>query len=198
MKILIVICHPNPESFSHAIADTVTSKLRSNNHTIISRDLYKEAFDPVLPYSEIIGESLDPVVIGHISDLQQAEGLVIIHPNWWGKPPAMLAGWIDRVFRMNAAYTFPKGGEGGAPTGLLKLANVMILNTANTTPEREENVFGDPLELIWRNCVFDFCGVRNITRKTFSVIVDSSSETRKDWLNKVEEMTDNMFPKITT
>ena len=124
----------------------------------------------------------------YVQDLLRSDALVIVHPNWWGKPPALLSGWIDRVLRFQVAYTFPKGEEGGVPIGLLKLRQVVIFNTANTHPEREREVFGDPLDLIWKNCIFDFCGVPNVTRKVFAVVVDSTEEERTRWLGEAERL----------
>ncbi len=186
MKIQIIVCHPNENSFNHAIANRVKKLLKSKGHDIIFHDLYEEKFNPVLPYEEITKNTNDPLVEKHIQDLVQSDIMIIVHPNWWGKPPALLSGWIDRVLKFHIAYTFPKGEEGGEPIGLLKLKKVIIFNTANTTESREKEVFGNPLELIWRNCVFEFCGVKNIIRKVFTVVVDSTLEERKKWLDEAE------------
>jgi putative NADPH-quinone reductase len=195
MRILLIVCHPNKESFNHAIARRAAETLTANSHQVSVRDLYEEKFDPVIPYSEVTGDTVDEHVKEHIEELTKADGIVIVHPNWWGKPPAMLSGWIDRVMRMNAAYTFPKGEEGGAPIGLLKIQKALIFNTANTTPEREQTVFGDPLELIWKNCVHDFCGVKQVVRRTFTVVVDSTADDRIKWLREVETITRDNFPE---
>lgn len=188
MKAQIIVCHPNTGSFNHAISSRVEKVLSSNGYQIIFHDLYKENFNPVLPYEEIIDTSFDPMVEEYIRDLNESDILIIIHPNWWGKPPALLSGWIDRILRLQVAYTFPKGGEGGKPVGLLQLKRVYIFNTANTSIEREREVFGDPLNLIWKNCVFDFCGVPDVVRMVFTVVVDSTLEQRNAWLDEVEQI----------
>ncbi|WP_075341931.1 NAD(P)H-dependent oxidoreductase [Tenacibaculum agarivorans] len=186
MKIQIIVCHPNENSFNHAIANRVKEALIQNGHQIIFHDLYKEKFNPILTYEEITGNTNDPILEGYIDDLLQSDALIIVHPNWWGKPPALLSGWIDRVLKFNIAYTFPKGEEGGASIGLLKLQKVIVLNTANTTDDREREIFGNPLDLIWKNCVFEFCGIQNTIRKVFTVVVDSTLEERKKWLDEAE------------
>lgn len=186
MKVQIIVCHPNDQSFNHAIANRVKEVFETNGDDVIFHDLYQEKFYPVLTYEEIEGDTNDPLVGRYIQDLIQSDVLIIVHPNWWGKPPALLSGWIDRVLKFHIAYTFPKGEEGGKPIGLLKLKKAIVFNTANTTNDREEEVFGNPLELIWRNCVFDFCGVQNVKRKVFTVVVDSTLEQRNKWLEEVE------------
>jgi len=79
--------------------------------------LYLEKFDPILPDSEIPkGAPIDPAVQMHCDEIAAAEGIVIIHPNWWGQPPAILKGWVDRVIRLGLAYEFAEE-DGGEPSG---------------------------------------------------------------------------------
>ena len=124
-----------------------------------------------------------------------AQGLVVVHPNWWGQPPAILTGWIDRVVRSGVAYRFDEGDQGeGVPVGLLRARTAVVLNTSNTPAEREQAVFGDPLETIWRRCVFDLCGVRDVRRRTYGVMVTSSLEERRRWLADAAELVGSAFP----
>jgi NAD(P)H dehydrogenase (quinone) len=121
-----------------------------------------------------------------------------VHPNWWGQPPAMLKGWVDRVIRPGVAYGFVEGDNGeGVPVGLLKARAVVIFNTSNTEDSREQAVFGDPLETIWKNCIFGLCGVTNFHRRMFGVVVASSMEQRKEWLDEVREMVNRLFTNRT-
>ncbi len=121
---------------------------------------------------------------------------MIIHPNWWGQPPAILKGWVDRVIRPGIAYEFLEGDEGeGIPQGLLKARAALVFNTSNTPEERERNIFGDPLESLWKNCVFGLCGVENVYRKMFSIVVTSSADERMRWLEEVEDTVCRYFPK---
>ncbi len=89
-----------------------------------------------------------------------------------------MKGWIDRVLRPGVAYAFlPGDGGEGVPVGLLKPMRALVFNTSNTPTQREQDVFGDPLERLWRDCVsaFAVCGV---TRRMFSVICTSTPEQR--------------------
>jgi NAD(P)H dehydrogenase (quinone) len=124
---------------------------------------------------------------------------VIVHPNWWGQPPAILKGWVDRVIRPGVAYEFREGDSGeGVPQGLLKAQAALVFNTSNTEALREKKVFGDPLETIWRNCIFGLCGVTNFHRRMFNVIVTSSDTDRGNWLNSVQYDIDLFFPHEPT
>jgi putative NADPH-quinone reductase len=196
LKISVILGHPYKKSFNHAIAETVVSTLRDNNHEVYFHDLYAEGFNPVMPVEELSADqSTDLQVIRHSREIKEADGIIVIHPNWWGQPPAMLKGWIDRVLRQEVAYTFAPGDNGGGlPIGLLKAKAGLVLNTSNTPEEREISVLGDPLEKIWRSCIFSFCGVPVFDRKMFRVVADSTEDDRRKWLLEVEELVHRYFP----
>jgi len=197
MNILVLLAHPDSGSFNHAIAGTVCTRIEENGHRLIFHDLYREQFDPVLPATEIPADAELPTTIAtHCSELAAADGIVIIHPNWWGQPPAVLKGWVDRVIRPGVAYRFREGDAGeGIPVGLLKARSAVVFNTANTPAQRERTVFKDPLELLWRECIFDLCGVSEFYRKMFAVVVTSVAAERASWLAEVAAAIDRFYPK---
>ncbi len=196
MNILVILGHPNKGSFNHAIANTVVETLSNNGHKVFFHDLYDENFDPVISSQEIPkGVSLEKVIEEHCTEISKADGIVIVHPNWWGQPPAILKGWVDRVIRPGVAYEFKEGDNGeGIPVGLLKAETALVFNTSNTPREREMQVFGDPLEVLWKNCIFDFCGVKNFYRRMFGVVVTSKLEERQAWLKEVGKIVNDYFP----
>ncbi len=197
MHVSVILAHPNSQSFNHAIAQTAISELRQNGHQVSFHDLYAERFDPILPTSEFPkGASVPADVERHCQEISGADGILIVHPKWWGQPPAILKGWVDRVIRPGVAYEFLDGDQGeGIPIGLLKARVACVFNTSNTMPEREARVFGDPLETLWKNCIFGLCGIRVFYRETFSVVVTSTPEQRQEWLAKVREAVRCYFPK---
>jgi len=196
MKISIILGHPKKGSFNHSIAGAAVQALQGNGHRVMYHDLYGESFDPVLPESEMPRDAgLAPLIKAHCDEIAAADGIIIVHPNWWGQPPALLKGWIDRVLRPGVAYEFREGDKGeGVPVGLLKATAALVFNTSNTRPDREQDVFGDPLERIWKDCIFGLCGVANVHRRTFSVMVTSSEGERAKWLEEVEETVTRYFP----
>jgi putative NADPH-quinone reductase len=196
MKISIILAHPRQGSFNHAIAGTAAAMLRESGHEVLLHDLYGEKFDPLLPYDEIARNAALPEEISrHCSEIAAADGIIIVHPNWWGMPPAILKGWIDRVIRAGVAYRFAETDSGeGVPVGLLKAGAVIVFNTSNTPAVREQEVFGDPLERIWKDCIVSLCGIPCFHHRMFGVIVTSSEEERKTWLEEVGEITRRVFP----
>lgn len=196
MKIAVILAHPREGSFNHAIAGEVVATLYGSGHEVTFHDLYAERFDPLLPYDEIPRNApLPPAIALHCQEIAGADGIVFVHPDWWGMPPAILKGWIDRVLRPGVAYRFLDGDNGeGVPAGLLKAGAALVFNTSNTPKEREMDAFGDPLEMLWKDCICQFCGIPVFKRRMFSVIVTSSDEERRQWLLEVREITDRIFP----
>lgn len=200
MNISIILAHPSPDSFNHAIAQTANEQLLSNGHSVAFHDLYRERFDPILPMDEIPRQATLPEdVAKHCLEIAKAQGIIIVHPNWWGQPPAILTGWIDRILRPGIAYEFLEGDAGeGVPQGLLKAQAALVFNTSNTEAKREQDVFGDPLETIWRNCIFGLCGVPTFQRRVFGVVVTSTETQRHHWLAEVRLAVDTFFPNSTS
>lgn len=198
MNILLVLAHPDKNSFNHAIAEICKKRLIENGHSVVFHDLYEENFDPLLFKEEIPKNGqVNELIQKHCNDLVNSDGIIVVHPNWWGQPPAILKGWIDRVIRPGVAYKFQEGDDGeGVPIGLLKAQSALVFNTANTSEIREINIFKDPLETIWKNCIFDLCGVRQFERKMFRIIVTSDLQQRTKWLEEVKTTVDRYFKNI--
>ena len=197
MNVLLILAHPKPGSFNHAIAEAAIQSLQQNGHQAVFHDLYRESFDPILRSEEIPKEvPLDSIIQKHCQEIASTEGIIIVHPNWWGMPPAILKGWVDRVIRPGLAYEFLEGDSGeGVPRGLLRIRQAIVFNTSNTDPKREQTNFCDPLETIWKNCIFGLCGVAKFHRRTFSVVVSSTPEERRAWLDEVKSTVCRFFPK---
>lgn len=191
MKIFVIIGHQQAGSFCHAIAATAMEELKAAGHEVIYHDLYEEDFDPILPQAEVPKDApLDPVVKRHCDEVTEAEGFIVVHPNWWGQPPAMLKGWIDRVLRQGVAYEF---GEGGVVNGFFKGKPAVVFTTSNTPREAELELFGDPLENLWKNCIFGLCGVEDFRRRNFESIILSTPQQRREWLAEVLQIVKQCF-----
>ena len=93
------------------------------------------------------------------------------------------------------AYRFEEEDNGeGIPIGLLKARLALILNTSNTPTPREQKVFGDPLETLWKMCIFDLCGVSHVHRRMFNIICTSTMAQREKWLAEAVALTEELFP----
>ncbi|MBU4270969.1 MAG: NAD(P)H-dependent oxidoreductase [Planctomycetes bacterium] len=191
MNIYVLIGHQNQGSFCHAIASAVIEELKAADHELVYHDLYAENFDPILPHDEIPKDArLDPVVEQHCREIAAADGFVVVHPNWWAMPPAILKGWMDRVLRQGVAYQFGPGGV----EPLLKGKRAVVITTSNTPRDDELHIFGDPLENLWKACVFNFCGVEDFYRRNFESIILSTPDQRREWLDEVRSIIRERFP----
>ncbi len=190
MRVLVVLGHQRQGSFCHAIAQTAVAELQRLGHTTVYHDLYAEAFDPILPDTQIPKSAqVSPEVRRHCDELAAAEGYVVVHPNWWGMPPAMLKGWVDRVFRQGVAYDISAEGV----IGYLKGKRALAITTSNTPRQDELRLYGDPLENLWKNCIFGFCGLTDFRRRNFESIVMSTPEQRAEWLDEVRRLVREVF-----
>ncbi|KQQ03377.1 MULTISPECIES: NAD(P)H-dependent oxidoreductase [unclassified Rathayibacter] len=147
-RALIVHAHPEPASFSSAQANAVEEQLHRDGLEVQRIDLYADGWDPVLhrdqfgtsgyfkPQAEqrdaVIGRTLGNPVQAHLDLLLRADLLVLSFPLWWFSMPAILKGWIDRVFVMGAAF----GGEHGvfADGGLRGKQAMLLLTTGGGEP----------------------------------------------------------------
>ncbi len=180
MTATVILAHPYEQSFNHAIYHRAVATMKARG-VVYAHDLYAEGFDPVLTRDELGKEpSTDALVQRYTAELVASDLLVFVHPNWWGRPPAILAGYLDRVIRPPHAYENTEGRLGGK-TGV-------VFNTGNTPADREDHDFGDPLETLWKRCVFGFCGIEATHRRLFRVVADSTPEVRAAWLDDVEEL----------
>jgi NAD(P)H dehydrogenase (quinone) len=187
MTASVIISHPYEKSFNHAIFDTVTSTFRALGVRVYPHDLYKENFDPVLSKRELGKEETEDIQVKqYIKEMMESKILVFVHPNWWGQPPAMMKGYIDRVFRPPYAYDYDEKKEGEPGIGKLTGKVGIVFNTGNTDERRENEYFHDPLENEWKQCLFGFCGIEKYERRLFRIIADSTKEQRGEWLKEVE------------
>jgi putative NADPH-quinone reductase len=110
MRTLVVTCHPLPDSFTAAVAERAVTTLRGRGDELRVTDLYAEGFDPLFTAAERerhLDPGPDPAVAHHAADLKWCERLVLVYPTWWSSQPAMLKGWIDRVWVKDVAFDLP-------------------------------------------------------------------------------------------
>jgi putative NADPH-quinone reductase len=191
MHVLVVIGHQRQGSFCHAIAAVAVEQLKAAGHEVTYHDLYAEQFDPILTEAELGKDAqLPPVIARHCDELMAADGYVVVHPNWWGQPPAILKGWVDRVIRQGTAYAFGPQGLIGHLAG----RRAVVLTTSNTPRDAELQLFGDPLENLWKTCIFGFCGVSQFQRRNFESVIMSTPEQRREWLDDARRLIAEFFP----
>ncbi|MEU6882438.1 NAD(P)H-dependent oxidoreductase [Streptomyces sp. NPDC046712] len=190
MRAGVYLAHPRPGSFNHAVFDAVVDELGDRGCHVLAHDLCAEGFAPVLAADETrtvqpASSATDSQVALHRAEVATLDIMVFVHPNWWGMPPAVLTGWIQRVLAPGVAYKLNTAE--GEPAGLLKAGRALVLNTSDTPDDREQSEFGDPLDRIWSACVLPYVGVTDVRRTVFRTVTDSTDETRASWLRQARE-----------
>jgi putative NADPH-quinone reductase len=132
MKVLVVYCHPVEGSFVSAVRDRVLAGLDRAGHEVRLTDLYADGFEPRMSAFERLhhkdAPEAKPEILPSAADLAWCEALVLVYPTWWAGQPAMLKGWIDRVWVQGVAWELPEGTNRLRP----KLRNVRRLVAVTT------------------------------------------------------------------
>jgi len=190
MKLLFVLCAPQRPSLGVSIAETIRDRLEASGHEVLWHDLYAEGFDPVMDRGELArGSSLDNLVGAHSRDLAGSQGLLIVHPDWWGQPPAILKGWIDRVFREGVAYELA-GEDGYEKTWkpLLGGKRGFVIVTSDSADPRREALFRE----LWVEAVLGACGMEAYC-SYLGDLRRIDAEARKTWVDATRDWVGTLF-----
>jgi len=188
MKHLVVYCHPDPKSFCHAILENVLDTIRGKGHEVRVKELYADGFDPILKGSDFAAfqaGKTPPDIKAEQDHILWAETMTVIHPVWWTGMPAMLKGYIDRVFSLGFAYAFGPDG----PTGLLSGRKVVILSTQGADKEQYDSAgVTDAMKKASDIAIYALCGMEVLEHKFFGGVTSVDDETRKRYLAEVKEV----------
>jgi len=130
-RALVVYCHPLEQSFVAAVRNRVTSTLTGAGAEVRLNDLYADGFDPAFSSVERANHlepGTDPAVSSYADDLRWCDTLVLVYPTWWSGQPAMLKGWMDRVWVNDVAWTLPEGADRLRP-GLRNVRRLVAVTT---------------------------------------------------------------------
>ena len=181
MNILIIYAHPNPKSFNAAILKQVQDNLLKSYH-ITTLDLYAEGFDPVFKFDEV-NKRRD---LAQVSDMKkyrdlisEANHLIFIFPIWWGGMPAILKGFIDRVFAAGFAYSYKKTGLSGHLNG----KSAWIITTHNTPAPFLP--FVQDYGKVLKNQILKSCGITPVKLTELTPVEKITDEKRGQLLEKV-------------
>jgi NAD(P)H dehydrogenase (quinone) len=193
MNHLIVYAHPHPESLNHGILDTTVTTLKKNGHEVIVRDLYELDFQPVLRPEDMAAMKAGQTpkdIKTEQECINDADVITLIYPIWWTGLPAILKGYVDRVFSYGYAYAV---GEEGI-IKLLKGKKGLIINT-HGTPNEEYDEIGMTagLKVTSDIGIFDFSGIETVEHLLFGSIGYVNEEDYKSMINKVEETINSHF-----
>ena len=185
MKNLIVYAHPDSGSLNHFIKETVADNLQESGQEIVVRDLNQINFNPVLSLEDMSGQRIGQVAEdikteqGHIA---WADRIIFIYPIWWTGMPAIMKGYIDRVFSYGFAYRYDQGIQKGLLTG----KQAIIVNSHGKSNAEYESIGMDKaLALTSDTGIFNYCGLEIQQHFYFDKADRASSESILEWKNQL-------------
>ena len=186
MNILAVYAHPSPKSFNRAILGVIMDEAAAKGYEQAICDLYALDFNPVLTEKDYEqfnrGRTPDDIRVMH-DMIKAADVVAIIHPVWWFGLPAILKGWIDRVF----SYGFAYGHDSRGVKPLLAGKKAIIVNTTGGAeqPSYVDTGFGDAMLKLNDLGIFQFVGFEIILHRMFFEIPAASDEERREMLDSL-------------
>jgi len=180
MKQLIIYTHFSPFSFNCAIKDRIIQQAQLMGHETILRDLYFMNFKPSLDWIDMNAQKNNEVPIDIATEqkyIAEAEVLIFVFPIWWNSMPAVLKGYIDRVFSNGFAYSI-----NGEVKGLLNGKKVMIFNSlGGDTDEDMQNAMRTTID----KGIMEFCGMDVELHRFFPNVIDVDRQTRESYLDDI-------------
>ncbi len=162
MNVLAVFCHPNADSFSAALLERFVAGAEAAGHTVEVADLYREGFDPVMNLRDLQqfdNVAMPPEILAEQARVENADALCLVFPLWWWGMPAMLKGWLDRVWSAGWAYRWERDPQGSL---LAPRPCTLLVSAGASSAMMAQQGYDKKIELLWRRGVLDYCGVEPV------------------------------------
>lgn len=181
MKTLVIYTYPNHKSLNYAFLQKIIkgSNENPNIKELQVLDLYEEKFDPLLVFNEHKRRRdmyRDPRIEKYRTQITWADKIVFVYPIWWGRPPAMLMGYIDQLFAANFAYRDKKGL---LPEGLLKGKSVVCVSTMKGPANYPLLWLNNAHKVLMRKALFNFVGIKKVKFFEFGNMESSKGKQNK-------------------
>lgn len=186
MKALIIYTHPNHQSLSYAFLQEVIQGAQENTtiEEVKVLDLYEEGFNPILMFNEQKRRRdmhRDPDFARYREQLMWADKIIFVYPIWWGRPPAMLMGYIDQMFASGFAY---KETGKMLPEGLLKGKSVVCISVMKGPTHYPLLWLNNSHKVLMRKALFNYVGIKKVKFFEFGNM-ESPKGKHKEKLNKI-------------
>ncbi|MEM1061108.1 MAG: NAD(P)H-dependent oxidoreductase [Planctomycetota bacterium] len=182
-KTLVVLGHPRPDSFNAALADAYARGVSAAGGEVRRISPSELDFEVSVRGTSAKDQPVEDDIVRSREAIEWCEHLAIVHPTWWGSTPAILKGWIDRVFVSNWAFRYPENSK--LWEGLLKGRSARVITTMDSPPMIYQTVFGGPGVRQLKTSTLWFCGFKPVKTTLFGPIGDSTEAKRRGWLERV-------------
>lgn len=185
MKTVIVYAHPYEKSFNHAILQAEIERFQNDADDFQVIDLYADKFNPTFSKEGLklfsLGKTDDPKVEEYQLIIKSADQLEFIFPIWWNDLPAILKGFIDKVFTLHFAYVDTPRVVHGL---LTNIKSVKIVTTSKSPTWYLKYFSGNAIKKVFINSTLKQAGINNVKWVNMGQIKKSSSKQREDFLAK--------------
>ena len=193
MNHLVVFAHPNQKSFGKGIVDTIVKASEEKSATVVVRDLYSIGFDPILKPEDFVAFQSGKVpedIAAEQEHIKWADVITFVYPVWWASFPAILKGYVDKVFSYGFAYEYVDG----APNGLLKDKKALLFSTSGT-PNEIYSAIGmhNSMKQTVDQGIFNFSGLEEVNHTFFGAVPHVTDEIRKGYLQEVSKIIRDIF-----
>ena len=179
-KILIVLAHPQVKSYCAALAQAYAEGARDAGAEVRELNLAGIAFNPVGTGSHDKPLEFEPALKQAQDDIQWAEHLVFVYPILWGTIPALLKGFIERVFTPGFAVNFH--ADSPLWDKLLKGRSARLIVTLNTPPLLYRLLFRRAGHITMKRSILEFCGIAPVKITDIGPMKNASAARREKWI----------------
>ena len=185
-RILIIMGHPDAESYCHALGEAYQKGAFESGAEVRVIDIGTLEFSPNLAFGYRKRTELEPCLQQAQEDIRWAEHIVMVFPVWWGMVPAVMKGFIDRVFL--PGFAFKKRPNSLWWEKLLKGRSARIISTLDQPALYYRLVNRGPSNHAVKKLTLEFCGIKPVKVTNIGPLRLSKERYRKKWLDRVEEM----------
>ncbi|MDR0228456.1 MAG: NAD(P)H-dependent oxidoreductase [Flavobacteriaceae bacterium] len=185
-KIVVINGHPNAESFNFGIAQAYVKGAKASGAEVRELVIANMTFNPNLQYGYQKRMELEPDLLAAFEDIKWADHLVWVHPVWWGGLPALLKGFIDRLFLPGFTYQYRPNSM--LWDKLLKGKTAHIITSLDQPGWYYRLMYGRPSVNQLKKSTLEFCGVSPVKVTYIGIIKDSKESQRVKWLQQVERL----------
>lgn len=185
-RITIIHAHPDQASFGRALSEAYAQAARTAGHEVRDIRLADLAFDPILHHGYREIQPLEPDLIRAQEDIKWAEHLVFQYPTWWGSPPALLKGFLDRAFLPGWAFKYRD--RGSFWDKLLAGRSARLIVTMDAPGFYDRLAYRASSRRAMSHAVLRFCGVKPVRVTTLSSVKASTPAKREAWLHRVRAL----------
>ncbi|MGO4547741.1 NAD(P)H-dependent oxidoreductase [Paenibacillus sp. 2TAB23] len=190
-KILVINGHPDPQSFCSALAEAYSGGAVGSGAEVRRIDLSKLEFELNLKYGYRQRTELEPDLLEAQKLISWSDHIVFVYPTWWGAMPAILKGFIDRVFLPGFAFKYRENSS--LWDKLLNGKSAHLIVTSDTPSWYNRLIYRRAGHNVMKRNILQFCGITPVRITEVGPVKPSTSELREKWLKKVRSLGSKRF-----